>query len=137
LGKKKYKITKDLIDLNNHVGEDKYYNIGLKALWQMNEESGMDKIFLEENIAPVTFNSEIKFFKEIFKDEYIEVNIEIYSVPNDLKKWERIIKIYNHKNELSAQINSKGAFFNLETRKIQKPSKKIIDMFKETDYANY
>lgn len=137
MGKRNFVVSKELIDPNNHVGEDKYYNIGLKVLWQMNKESGMDKVFLEEEIAPITFNSEITFFKEIFENEKIEVDIKIYAVPDNLKRWTRLIEIYNHKNQLSAKIDSKGAFFNLKTRKVQAPNKRIINLFKETDYAYY
>ena len=50
MGTRKLKISKDFIDPNNHVGENSYYNIGLHVLWEMNKESGMDKLFLNERM---------------------------------------------------------------------------------------
>ena len=77
----------------------------------------------------MTFETNIKFKKEIFVKENIKVKLNLRKI-NGKGEWERLIQINNKKKEISALILSHGRMFNQKKRKVEPPPKEVFDLMK-------
>ena len=77
----------------------------------------------------MTFETNIKFKKEIFVKENIKVKLNLRKI-NEKGEWERLIQINNNKKEISALILSHGRMFNQKKRKVEPPPKEVFDLMK-------
>ena len=61
-------VTEEFIDYNQHVSETAYYSISIRSLQELHEKLGLNSLFWEYNVAPIVFNSQMEFIREMFKD---------------------------------------------------------------------
>ena len=129
-------VTAEFIDYNQHVSEAAYYNISIRSLQELHEELGLNSLFWKHEVAPIVFNSHIDFFREMFMDEKMQINVEFESKSRNFRKWKRTLEILNGRKETAAMVVSEGAFFDLKKRKVCSPPTEIIVAFKNVGLLN-
>ena len=131
----KFVVSNDFIDLNGHLSEVGYYYYAVQTVWAINKKLGLVKKYEEFRIGPIIFDTEIKFMKEVFHGERINVSISFSNIIQNGRKWTRSNEIFNEKGDLSAVVVSNGAFFSRNTRKVITPPKVISKkLFKNETY---
>ena len=126
-----YKVAKDYIDLNGHLTEWGFYAYATKAIWNLNDDYGLLKLYKTYGFGPIIFDTEIKFLREVFEGDEIYVKPRIEKIFCDNKKFVRVIEIFNESDELCASFISHGAFLDHKQRKIIKPPPVGLKAFKK------
>ena len=119
-----YLISSDFIDFNGHLTESGFYHYAILANVDIFMEFGLIEIFNSNKCAPVTFETNIKFKKQIFLNEKIKVRLNSNKI-TQRGEWERGFQIYNQDKILSAEILSSGRMFDQKTRKVGSPSEEV------------
>ena len=106
----KYVVSNDFIDLNGHLSEVGYYYYAVQTVWAINKKLGLVEKYEEYGIGPIIFDTEIKFKREVFRGEKINVSIIFSNIIQNGRKWTRSNEIFNERGDLSAVVVSNGAF---------------------------
>ena len=100
----KYVVSNDFIDLNGHLSEVGYYYYAVQTVWAINKKLGLVEKYEEFLIGPIIFDTEIKFKKEVFHGEKINVSIIFSNIIQNGRKWTRSNEIFNENGDLSAVV---------------------------------
>jgi len=93
---------------------------------------GYDSSLLNKlNLGPILFKEECSFIKELHPDDTISINILKGEIKDDGSRWVLHHEIFNGKREKSAHISTKGAWIDLEKRKLTIPPKDLADALLE------
>ena len=82
-----YIINSDFIDFNGHLTESGFYHYGMLGNIDIFEKCGLIDLFSKYKCGPVTFETNIKFKKEIFVKENIKVKLNLRKI-NEKGEWE-------------------------------------------------
>lgn len=118
-------------DPNRHMRHTAYsdYAAEVRVRFFQQNQLRMDD-FAQLNIGPVIFEEQTTYFKEINIGENIKVDMKLLSATENFERWEFIHHIYNEKNELSAKVRVKGAWIDLQKRKLTSLPENIINRLK-------
>ncbi len=118
-------------DLNRHLRHSSYYEYGAHSRIRFFASCGFDTTAMKKaNIGPVVFKEECSFIKEIHPDDTITINLLKGEVSEDGSRWVLHHEIFNN-NEKSAHITLKGAWIDLNLRKLTIPPKTLADAIHE------
>tara|TARA_E500000178_G_scaffold72762_1_gene70490 strand:- start:4923 stop:5336 length:414 start_codon:yes stop_codon:yes gene_type:complete len=126
---KKKLITESHIDFNQHVSEDAFYSIAIECFQEILHEYGIFKLIFEVNVAPIIFDTQIIFKREVFLGDNVELNINVIPTSRDMRKFQRVIKFFNADSSGAATLVSNGAFFDLEKRRVISPPDEVVMSF--------
>ena len=126
---KKKLITESHIDFNQHVSEDAFYSIAIECFQEILHEYGIFKLIFEVNVAPIIFDTQIQFKREVFLGDNVELNINVIPTSRDMRKFQRVIKFFNADSSGAATLVSNGAFFDLEKRRVISPPDEVVMSF--------
>ena len=126
---KKKLITESHIDFNQHVSEDAFYSIAIECFQEILHEYGIFKLIFEVNVAPIIFDTQIQFKREVFLGDNVELNINVIPTSRDMRKFQRVIKFFNADSSGAATLVSNGAFFDLENRRVISPPDEVVMSF--------
>ncbi|MBV33399.1 MAG: hypothetical protein CMK36_08210 [Porticoccaceae bacterium] len=126
---KKKLITESHIDFNQHVSEDAFYSIAIECFQEILHEYGIFKLIFEVNVAPIIFDTQIQFKREVFLGDNVELNINVIPTSPDMRKFQRIIKFFNADSSEAAALLSNGAFFDLKKRRVISPPDEVVMSF--------
>ena len=126
---KKKLITESHIDFNQHVSEDAFYSIAIECFQEILHEYGIFKLIFEVNVAPIIFDTQIIFKREVFLGDNVELNINVIPTSRDMRKFQRVIKFFNADSSEAATLVSNGAFFDLEKRRVISPPDEVVMSF--------
>lgn len=128
MSKKMKKFEKNIevrwsdVDPNRHVRHSAYYEYGAHVRIRYFTECGFDSATMSQlNIGPILFKEECSFIKEIRPDDTISINVLKGEVSEDASRWILHHEIFNQKGEKSAHITIKGAWIDLNIRKLTSP----------------
>ena len=114
-----YIINSDFIDFNGHLTESGFYHYGMLGNIDIFEKCGLIDLFSKYKCGPVTFETNIKFKKEIFVKENIKVKLNLRKI-NEKGEWERLIKINNKfKHKLNGKILGTEDFTRLPSSAVK------------------
>ena len=130
MNKRKFTLGKKYCDFNGHISEAGYLTVANVAIWNTFNAVGLSKIFSEENIGPIIFDTHMHFNTEVMEGEEVTVHFRA-KISKDNKKIFREIDIINKKDQCAVKIISNGAFLDLEKRKVISASDNIIAKFKK------
>jgi acyl-CoA thioester hydrolase len=122
-------ITEAHIDFNQHVSENAFYSIAIECFQETLNGHGILKLFFEVNVAPIIFNTEIQFKREIFIGEYVELHMDILPSSPDMRKFQRTIKFFSADSSEAVAVVSNGAFFDLKKRRVTSPPNAVVMSF--------
>lgn len=89
------------------------------------------------NIGPIIFKEECSFLKEIRPGERIKVNLLKGEISEDGSRWVLHHEIFNQQNEKSAHISVKGAWIDLQLRKLTVPPMALTEMLHQIPEGEY
>lgn len=129
-----YKVTFSTrwadFDPNNHMRHSAYNDYAAEARVRFFRDNGFSlSEFNKQNIGPVLFSENTKFYREINLSENITVELFIKGLSKDGRKFKFQHRIYKENNILSAEIEVYGAWLNLSERKLTIPPENIITTF--------
>ena len=109
-------------DINRHVRHSAYYDYGAHARIRFFMEKGYDApAFQKLHIGPVLFKEECSFIREIHLEDQIRVNFLKEQVSEDGSRQTLHHEIFNQDGVKSAHITIKGAWIDLNARKLTVP----------------
>ncbi len=111
-------------DANRHVRHSAYYDFGAHVRIRFFADIGMnDKVLNRLRIGPIIFKEECSFIKELHADDTIRINCLKEKISEDGGRWILHHEIFNGKDEKVAHITLKGAWMDLDKRKLAIPPK--------------
>ena len=109
-------------DSNGHVCHSKYYEYGAHSRIRFFDACGYGATEMKQlNFGPILFKEECSFIREIRPDDTIRVNLLKGNISEDGSRWVLHHEIFNQDGEKSAHITIKGAWMNLNLRKLTVP----------------
>ena len=125
------------VDQNRHVRHSAYYDYGAFVRVKFITHSGFDaKALGKLKIGPILFKEECSFIKEIHPDDTLRVNMLNGLSNNDGARWIVHHEIFNQHNEKVAHMTAKGAWMDLEKRKLTMPPKELAVAFNSLEVGN-
>ena len=126
--KKKIEVRWSDADANRHVRHSAYYEYGAHVRIRFFAVCGFDARAMNDlGIGPILFKEECSFIKEIHPDDTITINILKGEISENGARWVLHHEIFNQNNEKCAHISVKGAWLDLEKRKLILPPKAMAD----------
>jgi len=119
-------------DPNRHMRHTAYadYAAEVRTRFFLQHHLSLDD-FARLHIGPVLFQEETTYFKEIRIGEDISVSMELIAASQNFERWQFRHYIYNQKGELSARVLAKGAWFDLQKRKLTALPDAILQVVKK------
>ena len=117
-------------DPNRHVRHSAYYDYGAQARIRYFIKIGFgSKEMTKLSIGPILFKEECTFIRELTPEENIRINLLKGELSPDGARWVLHHEIFNSKNEKCAHITVKGAWLNLDIRKLTVPPAGLAEAF--------
>lgn len=115
-------------DINQHVRHSAYYDYGAHVRIRFFQEYGFAvKAMSQLGIGPILFKEECSFIKEIRPYDTITVNMLRGEISDDASRWVLHHEIFNQKGEKNAHITVKGAWIDLQLRKLTIPPTEFVE----------
>lgn len=109
-------------DPNRHVRHSAYYEYGAHMRIRYFADNGFSAFKMNElNIGPILFKEECSFIKEIHPEATILINLLKGEIADDASRWVLHHELFNQNGEKSAHITIKGAWMDLNLRKLTVP----------------
>jgi len=125
-------------DPNRHVRHSAYYEYGAHIRIDFFAKIGFDADQMNHlNIGPILFKEECSFLKEIRPGESIKINLLKGDISEDGGRWVLHHELFNQQNEKSAHITVKGAWIDLELRKLTVPPPALAKVLLELPEGEY
>lgn len=113
-------------DPNRHVLHSSYYVYGAHVRIRFFADIGFSAEKMGQlNIGPILFKEECSFIKEIGPDETIKANILKGEISEDGSRWVLHHELFNQQKEKCAHITIKGAWIDLNLRKLTIPPSEL------------
>ena len=114
-------------DPNNHMRHTAYNDYAAEARVRFFKENGLSVTDLfHENIGPILFSENTRFFKEVNLSEDITVELTLKGLSDNAERFKFDHKIYKENGDLAAKIEIYGAWINLKKRKLTAPPEQVI-----------
>jgi acyl-CoA thioester hydrolase len=128
-----YKKTFDVrwadLDPNFHMRHSAYNDYAAQVrLGYLSENGYTLERFRKENLGPVLFREETKFFKEILPGDVITVDFQVTMASEDGRKWQILHTIYRKDGVKAAEIVVDGAWMDTKLRKVVAAPKDLLAM---------
>jgi acyl-CoA thioester hydrolase len=134
---KKIEIRWADADANGHVRHSAYYDYGAHIRIRFFEKLGFKASEMNKlSIGPILFKEECSFIKELQIEDTITINLKKGAVSEDGSRWEIHHEIFNTQGEKSAHISMKGAWLDLNTRKLTIPPSALAEAFHNLELGN-
>lgn len=123
----KFQVLEQHLDSFGHVNNATYLELYEQARWQMITEKGysLERI-MKEKIGPVILDLELKFKKELCNREWFTIKTKFLEHKNNLVG---VVEqeILNENDELCSYIKLSVGLFDMEKRKLLKPSEEWLE----------
>jgi len=128
----KFKTIWANFDPNRHMRHSAYsdYAAEVRARYFEKHNLTLDD-FARLHIGPVLFEEQTRFFKEIKMGADITVDMWLSAATENFERWEFIHHIYNQQGDLSAIVKVKGAWIDLQKRKLTGLPDIILEKLKQ------
>lgn len=120
------------VDANRHMRHSAYYDFGAHVRMSYFHDNGFGIDELNQlKIGPVLFKEECSFIREVLPNEKLVVNVLRGEMSEDGSRWVLHHEFKNLKEEKIAHITVKGAWMDLEKRKLSQPPQGIVKRLRE------
>lgn len=131
---KKIEVRWADVDQNRHVRHSAYYDYGAHVRVACLTEAGYDAERMgREGIGPILFHEECSFLKEIKSNDVVRVNLLRGDLHPEGLKFTLHHEFFNSAGEKLAHITVKGAWMNLERRRLCVPPQDLKKAFESLD----
>ena len=129
-----YKVTFSTrwadFDPNNHMRHSAYNDYAAEPRVRFFRDHGFSlSEFNKQNLGPVLFSENTKFYREVNLSEDITVELFVKGLSKDGRKFKFNHKIYKENKVLAAEMEIYGSWLDLSLRKLTVPPTKIITTF--------
>jgi acyl-CoA thioester hydrolase len=124
-------------DPNSHMRHSAYNDYAAEARVRFFRDHGFSLAeFNKQNLGPVLFSENTKFYREVNLSEDITVELFVKGLSKDGRKFKFTHKIYKENDILAAEIEIYGAWLDLSLRKLTIPPQDIITTFDSLEKAD-
>lgn len=128
------------LDANQHVRHNAYADWATHSRTEWLNAHGFSlKKMTELKVAPVIFEESTKYFKEIHLGDNITIDLQLVGLNHDASRY-HMRQIFRRGEEVCAQYEIKGAWMNIESRRIAPPPPQLLEatanMIRTEDYAD-
>ncbi len=118
-------------DPNRHMRHTAYadYSAEVRTRFFLQHKLTLDD-FARMHIGPILFKEETTFLKEIHIGEDITVTMELIAATPKMERWQFKHQIFNEKGDLSAEVIAKGAWIDLQKRKLTTLPDNVLEILK-------
>ncbi len=117
-------------DPNNHMRHSAYNDYAAETRVRFFNDYGFSLIeFNKQNLGPILFSENTKFYREINLSEDIIVELFLKGLSENGERFKFQHKIYKQNGVLAAEIEIYGAWLDLKNRKLTLPPQKIFTTF--------
>lgn len=110
------------LDANRHMKNYAYMEYAIQTRFRFfNANNFPPEAFAKNEIGPVVFRDELKYYRELHLLDQIKVDMQLAGLSADDVKFIIRNDIYRPDGELSATVVSDAAWFDLNTRKLTTP----------------
>lgn len=121
-------------DPNNHMRHSAYNDYAAETRVRFFKENGFSLTeFNQQNLGPILFSENTKFFREINLSENIVVELFLKGLSENGERFKFQHKIFKQNGVLAAEIEIYGAWLDLKNRKLTLPPQEIFTTFKNLD----
>ncbi len=122
------------VDQNRHVRHSAYYDYGAHIRVACLTEAGYDAERLgQEGIGPILFHEECAFLKEIKPNDTVRINLLRGDLHPVGLKFTLHHELFNAQGDKLAHITVKGAWMDLQRRKLCVPTQALREAFEVLD----
>jgi acyl-CoA thioester hydrolase len=136
---KKLEVRWDDVDVNGHLRNTRYLEYANHARISYFQESGWDaRRFLAAEVGPVLLSDEIRYRREVFMAEEVEVTCQVTGLSADGARWEMRHEVRRADGSTAATILSGGGWMGKKVRKLTAPPADLIavvDAIRSVDCA--
>ena len=127
---KEYEVKWADIDANRHMRHSAYNDYAAQARVSIFTEHGlsMDEI-AKMGLGPILFREETKFYREVNLFDKITVTFKVKAMRKDGSRWSVLHEVFKEDGTQAAAITVDGAWIDLQTRRLGKPSEKLLEIF--------
>jgi acyl-CoA thioester hydrolase len=124
---KKLEVRWDDVDVNGHLRNTRYLEYANHARISYFQESGWDaRRFLAAEVGPVLLSDEIRYRREVFLAEQVEVTCQVIGLSADGARWEMRHEVRRADGSTAATVLSHGGWMGKRTRKLTAPPADLI-----------
>ena len=124
---KKLEVRWDDVDVNGHLRNTRYLEYANHARISYFQESGWDaRRFLAAEVGPVLLSDEIRYRREVFLAEEVEVTCQVTGLSADGARWEMRHEVRRADGSTAATVLSHGGWMGKRTRKLTAPPADLI-----------
>ena len=136
--RKSFEVRWDDVDLNGHLRSTRYleYASTTRHGYLMTAGWGAPAL-LKSGITAVLLAEEVRYLREVFLAQNVEVTCTIVGLSPDASRW-RIRQVVLRENGTEAAvIHSEGAWMDVRTRKITTPPPGLREFLESTRSDDY
>ena len=124
---KKLEVRWDDVDVNGHLRNTRYLEYANHARISYFQESGWDaRRFLAAEVGPVLLSDEIRYRREVFLAEEVDVTCQVTGLSADGARWEMRHEVRRADGSTAATVLSHGGWMGKRTRKLTAPPADLI-----------
>ena len=122
------------VDPNNHLRNTVYVDYTDHVRFSYFESQGIDYNYIRElGVGPIFFKVCTTYYKEVHLHETVTVNLKLIRLSEDGGRWAFEHDIIKENGKVAAKVVVEGAFLNLHTRKLAKPSEKMNEAVRKLE----
>ncbi|WP_051812818.1 acyl-CoA thioesterase [Streptomyces sp. NRRL S-340] len=120
--RKSFEVRWDDVDFNGHLRSTRYLEYASTARLGFLVASGWDvRALQKEGFAAVLLGEEVRYRREVFLAEQVEVSCEVVGLTEDCARWRVRQTVFREDGEEAAVVHSLGAWIDVRARRITAP----------------
>ena len=128
--KKTFQVTWGDLDANVHLRNTSYLDYAAQVRFlYLNSQGFTPAHFKQAGIGPIVFSEEIRYMKELQFLEEFNVDFRVAGQSVDGSKFIIVNGVFRLDGQVCAEIRTKGAWFNLNARKVTAPPEALKAAF--------
>ncbi|MFE2546272.1 acyl-CoA thioesterase [Actinacidiphila glaucinigra] len=124
---KSFEVRWDDVDLNGHLRNTRYLEYASTArLCHLIESGWTPKDLSKAGVAAVLLGEEVRYLREVFPLEVVEVTSQVTGLSKDGSRWLIEHRFYRGSGEEVAVVSTHGAWIDLGIRRITAPPPALL-----------
>ncbi|ELR72121.1 hypothetical protein C900_01863 [Fulvivirga imtechensis AK7] len=114
------------VDPNMHLRHTVYLDYADQARIRFFDRNGLAFRRLQElGVGPIIFGTQTNYLREIMLTEKLSMDCHLVELSPDGRKWHIRHNVYKEDGTLAAELNYRGAWLDLQARKIVAPPEEV------------
>lgn len=119
------------LDANGHMKNTAYIEYAVQSRFAFFAEQGFPATeFSKQHFGPVVFREEVIYYKEMRMLEPLIVTFQVDELNEDGSRFTLHNTLYKENEVKAAEVISKGAWLDTNTRKLTTPPQKLLEVLR-------